>query len=212
VKKKQHMPFVYWLCSTIMYIWGKIWFRLSHHGLENIPDEGGCILASNHVSYLDPPLTGCGVRKRPVRYMARDTLMSNRFSRWLLLSLLNIPVNREQGGTAALKKGLQALKEGSALGLFPEGTRSPDGNLQPAKGGIGFLMIKSHVPVIPVYIDGSYKAYPKGAKFIKPAKISVHYGKPIQPEEFAALGEGKEVYQKAGEYVMQKIAELRDNK
>lgn len=195
-----------------MLIWGKLWFRLRHCGIENIPDEGGCILASNHVSYLDPPLTGCGVRKRPVRYMARDTLMSNRFSRWLLLSLLNIPVNREQGGTAALKKGLQALKDGSALGLFPEGTRSPDGNLQPAKGGIGFLMIKSRVPVIPVYIDGSYKAYPKGAKYIKPAKITVHFGTPIQPEEFAALGEGKEVYQKAGDYVMQKIAELRDHK
>lgn len=200
---------VYWFCRNALKLGLILYHRFRVHGAERIPRTGGCVIAANHVSFLDPPVVGCTVSGRPVRFMARDTLLRSRLMGWLLPRVFVIPISREKGDVGALKKGLQALKAGHCLGLFPEGTRSPDGNLQGAKGGIGFLLSKANVPVVPVYISGTFRAYPKGAKWIRPSKIDAYVGQPILPEELANLGSDRDAFDKIGRLVMSRIAALK---
>ena len=96
------------------------------------------------------------------------------------------------------------------MGIFPEGTRSSDGELQQAKGGVGFLIAKAGVPVVPAYVQGTFNAYPRGAKWIRPSKISVTYGTPIPPSEISALGDGRGSYDAIAALVMARIAALRE--
>lgn len=202
--------FMYRLVSGATRLWLKAWMHLDSHGAENVPASGGCVLASNHASYLDPPIVACGLKHRVVRFMARDTLFAGRFRNWFFHGIKCVPLDRTRGDVAALRKGIQLLKEGEVLGLFPEGTRSPDGQLKPAKGGIGFLIAKAGVPVVPIYVGGTFEAFPKGAKHIKRGKVSVYYGQPISFAEISGRGEGKESYQAIGDLIMSRIAFLRD--
>lgn len=189
-----------------------VWHRLSIRGAENIPDEGGVMIASNHASYLDPPVVGVGYRKRPVHFMARNTLWKPGFGKWWMDSVGCIPVARGTGDRRALTVTIKMLKEGKVVSMFPEGTRTEDGELQEAKGGVGFIIEKSQCVVVPAYIDGSYKAHAKGAKFIKPYKVTITYGKPITQEDFQALGTGREAYDAHAALIMQRIAELKNGK
>lgn len=185
------------------------WNRFSARGAEHVPVTGGCIICSNHASFLDPPIVGVGIRHRQVRFMARDTLYGNRFMNWLLKRIGVIPLDRTRGDIAALRKAIQILKSGAVVGLFPEGTRSADGQLQEPKGGIGFLIAKAGVPVVPAYISGSFHAYPRGARFVRPTKVSIVYGPPIPPETLAHLAEADDGYEQIARFVMEKIAALR---
>jgi 1-acyl-sn-glycerol-3-phosphate acyltransferase len=178
------------------------------HGVENVPASGACIIASNHASYLDPPAIASCVR-RVVRFLGRDTLMRTPFAKWVFRELRVVPIDRTKGDIAALRRGLRVLEEGGVLGLFPEGTRTLDGNLQKAKGGIGFLISKGHAPVVPVYVVGTFDAYPKGAKRAKCSKVRLFYGKPISVAEVEAIGKGREKYGEVAELVMSRIAALR---
>jgi 1-acyl-sn-glycerol-3-phosphate acyltransferase len=186
-----------------------LWNRLRIRGAENIPNEGGVLMASNHASFLDPPVVGVGYRGRPIHFMARDTLWKSKFGNWWMTRVGCIPVSRGTGDIKALKLTIKALKEGKVMSMFPEGTRTEDGELKTAKGGIGFIIEKSGCVVVPAYIDGTYKAHPKGARFIKPTKVTITYGKPITQEDFQALGSGREAYDKHAALIMQRIADLK---
>ncbi len=205
---------VYRGARDTVYVFSKIFFRLEIHGEENIPAEGSCVLASNHVSFLDPPLIACVARfkRRAVRFMARDTLYSSAFESWFLNAIHAIPLSRDKGDIAALRTAIKTIKSGSPVALFPEGTRTDDGDLKDAKGGVAFLVAKSGVPVIPIYIDGIYAAYPKTAKFIKPHKVRIFVGQPIHPSELKPKKKGTEGYKQVGDFVMSKIAQLRPSK
>jgi 1-acyl-sn-glycerol-3-phosphate acyltransferase len=200
---------LYWLCRKLLKIGLRLYNRFEVRGVEHIPSTGGCVMAANHVSFLDPPAVGCAVSGRPVRFMARDTLLHLPGLGRILAGTLIIPISRERGDVGALKKAIEALRKGDCIGLFPEGTRSPDGQLKTAKGGIGFLLAKAAVPVIPLYVDGTYRSYPKGGRFIKPCKIRVYVGKPIDPIEIAGCGSGREAYEEIGKLVMSRIAALK---
>ena len=189
-----------------------LWNRLGIRDVENIPDEGGVLLASNHASFLDPPVVGVGYRGRPIHFMARDTLWNSKFGKWWMTKVGCIPVSRGTGDMRALKTTIKMLKEGKVVSMFPEGTRTEDGELQEAKGGIGFIIEKSGCVVVPAYIDGSYKSHPKGAKLIKPTKVTIAYGKPITQEEFQALGSGRKAYDAHAALIMQRIADLKAGK
>ncbi len=184
-------------------------FRLRAFGREHVPDTGPLIVASNHASFLDPPAIGVGVWNRQVRFMARDSLFRVPVLGWILRRVGVIPLRRESGDVAALRTGLRVLKDGGVLGVFPEGTRSRDGRMQRARGGVGFLILKSGVPVVPAYIDGAYRALPKGRLLVRPTRITVRFGEPIQPEEFTGFGRGQEAYEQVGALVMERIAALR---
>ena len=186
-----------------------LWNRLRIRGAENIPNEGGVLLASNHASFLDPPVVGVGYRGRPVHFMARNTLWNSKFGTWWMTKVGCIPVSRGTGDIKALKLTIKALKEGKAVSMFPEGTRTEDGELQSAKGGIGFIIEKSGCVVVPAYIDGTYKAYPKGAKWIKAGTLTITFGVPITQDDFQALGSGREAYDQHAALIMQRIADLK---
>ena len=185
--------------------------RYKIYGLNNIPETGGVIIASNHASYIDPPVVGASSRKtRMTHFMARDTLFKKGFMNWFLHKVGVIPLDREKGDIKAMKTSIALLKAGAAVALFPEGTRSEDGTLQPPKPGIGFLVAKGEVPVVPVYVHGSYEAWSKHSGGLKRKPVAVIYGKMITREEIKGLGTGREAYLEIGELIMTRIAGLKE--
>lgn len=207
------MNFVYFLGWCGFRLAYATYFRWRVFNPERVPLVGPVILASNHASFLDPPLVGAGV-KRGINYLARDTLFRFPGVGWLLRKWNSVPVDREGGGAAGLKAILGRLLEGGAIILFPEGTRTSDGHLQPARSGIGLTVIKSSASVVPVRVFGTYEAYGRHMKLPKPYSIAVKYGKPMN---FDALRDEaktcsktrlKEIYQEIADRIMQEIALL----
>ena len=189
------------------------YFRWRVFGAENVPLKGGVILAANHASFLDPPLIGCGVR-RTISFLARESLFHFPGMGALLRSWSVVPVDRDGGGAKGLKMILNRLLAGGGIVLFPEGTRTKDGNLQPARSGIGLTVIKSEAPVVPVRVFGTFEAYGRNHKFPRPRRVMLKYGQPLN---FAALraeaktcdkARLKEIYQQVADELMAAIAKL----
>jgi len=181
-----------------------------------VPTTGAVILASNHASFLDPPLVGSGL-KRDINYLAKESLFRFPGIGALLRSWNSVPVDREGGGAKGLKIILGRLLDGGGIILFPEGTRSRDGKLQPARAGIGLVVAKSQAPVVPVRIFGAHEAYGRGMKFPRPKKVAVKYGKPMMFEKLRAEAKDcpkdrlKEIYQEIANEIMAAIAALKEN-
>jgi len=159
----------------------KVLFNWEVKGKENIPKKGGFIIASNHLSYLDPPVIGIA-SPRKLHYLAKSSLFKIPVLNFLIKIYGAIPIEREKEYSISIRKGLEILKKGGGLVIFPEGTRNPKGEVKIPKKGVAFLAYKTGVPVIPVKIKGTEKALSVGGKFIKPAKIKVIFGPPIKAE------------------------------
>jgi 1-acyl-sn-glycerol-3-phosphate acyltransferase len=204
-----HSP-LYWLSRFGVWVGLKLKYRMKISGCEHIPAEGGAVIAANHCSYLDPPVMCSCSPRRIVHFMARDTLFSNPVARWYFPRVGVMPIDRTRGDLGALKKAIAMLKEGKVIGLFPEGTRSPDGRMRDAKGGIGFLIAKGDVPVVPLYISGTHEAFPKGSDKFRPARIVARLGPAITPEEIRAAMPAKNDYEAVGALVMRRIRALSE--
>lgn len=178
--KTNFMYKVGWILSRLVF---KLFFRLKIEGADHVPVSGPVILAANHASFLDPVLVGCSIQ-REIYFMARKTLMNNRFTKWLFNNLNTVPIDRDGTGVAGFKTILNLLQAGHGVVLFPEGTRSRDGSLQPAKPGIGMLALKSNAPVVPVLISGSFEALSRDRIVPKFTKICVRFGKPIDFKQY----------------------------
>jgi len=172
-------------------------------------NHGPVILASNHQSFLDPPFVG-SVSDRAVYFLARRTLLDGWFFGWILPKLNVIPVDSEGGkDRTALKALIRILRAGQGTLVFPEGQRTPDGQLQPAQPGLGLVIAKTLAPVVPMRIFGAYDAWPIHAKWPRRGRVTIVVGQPIYfTQEDVAAG-GKEVYQRLSERVMDAIAALR---
>jgi cytidylate kinase len=209
--EKMLNPIWYRMTCNFFWVCLRLKNRIKFYGLRNVPKTGGVIVASNHASYIDPPAVGaCTYRTRMTHFMARDTLFKKGFMNWFLHKVGVIPLDRDKGDIKAMKTAIALLKDGASVALFPEGTRSLDGTLQPAKPGIGFLVAKGNAPVVPVYVHGSYAAWSKNSDGWKPNPISVIFGQLITQEEIRGLGEGREAYGLIGELIMKRIAELKE--
>lgn len=172
-----------------------------------VPESGAALIVANHTSHLDPPLVATVFRK-PIHAMARKTLFKG-FLAWLLPRINVFPVDQGKGDLASLKHMLSLLKAGNRVLMFPEGTRSKDGTLQPATPGIGFILSKAQVPVIPMRIFGAFEAWPKGAKRPRPGRITIVAGPPV---DFSGIPEGlpaREHHQACADKVMEAIAAIR---
>lgn len=207
-----YSPRLYSFCRILLLGFFKLYNRLEVSGVHHVPSSGGVLLVANHVSFLDPPALGCAVRHRTVRYLARDSLFTNPLIGRFLRGIAAVPISRERGDVGALKKALAVLKAGDCLGMFPEGTRSPDGKVQPAKSGVGFLVAKAGVPIVPAYIDGTFRALSRHHKWIRPCKIRVTIGPPILPSEIAQAGESRDQYEKIGALITERIRALEPAK
>ena len=203
---------LYGICHYILRQLYETFFRGEAVGLENIPTEGGFMIASNHASHLDPPIVG-SLFSRQVCFFARKTLWKPGFASWWLDGVGTIPVDRD-GGTdvTAIKRVLHALKKEKVIILFPEGTRSPDGNLQAAKPGVGLLACRTGVPVIPARVFGSFQAFGRDGKLRLGTPISVTYGRPLLASEYDDPSAGKDRYLRASQRIMAAIAELKESK
>jgi len=202
------MDRVYGLFHYIATVIYGIAFRGEVIGQENLPNDGAFLIASNHASHLDPPVVGSFV-PRQLCFFARKTLWKPGVASWWLDEVGTIPVDRDGGqDVSALKRVLRSLKDNKGLILFPEGTRSPDGRLQTPKAGVGFIVCKSQVPVVPARIFGSYEAFGKGSSLRPGTPISVVFGKPIAPSHYDEPSSGKDRYQIASNRIMAEIARL----
>lgn len=149
----------------------RIIYRAEVHGQENVPKEGGAIIAANHISLWDPPFVGAFCPRR-VSFMAKKELFENSVFSSIITSLGAFPVNRGAADRNAIKTALAVLSEGKCLGLFPEGTRSKSGKLGEPEAGIGLIAYKANVPIVPVAITGT------NGKGLFP-KFTIRFGKPI---------------------------------
>jgi 1-acyl-sn-glycerol-3-phosphate acyltransferase len=183
---------------------GRVGFRLRAVGAERVPRQGGLLLAANHLSMLDPALIGA-VMPRELDYMAKTELFRVPGFGGLIRRLNAHPVDRSGSDSAALRLALRLLGAGRALLVFPEGTRGPEGQLRPAQPGTGMLAALSAVPVVPVYIQGSGRALPRGAVLPRPVRVTVTIGTPLR----FARERGRGRYQDISDEIMAAIGRLK---
>ncbi|HXY60476.1 MAG TPA: lysophospholipid acyltransferase family protein [Chthoniobacterales bacterium] len=202
------MNFYYWLGYHLSRWLARLLFgfRIIHR--ERVIQSGPVILAVNHQSFLDPPLAG-NASDRAIFFLAKKSLMDVPILGWLLPKLNVIPVNLDGGDRGALKTLLRILNVGGCALVFPEGTRTPDGNLQPAEPGLGLLIAKTRAPVVPMRIFGAFDAWPIHGKLRLFRKITVVVGEPIHFSEADVAGRGRDLYLRLSQRVMSAIAALQ---
>jgi 1-acyl-sn-glycerol-3-phosphate acyltransferase len=198
---------LYWVCYTAAGLIARTVFSYRAFGQENIIEEGPAIMAANHQSYLDPPLIGITCRNE-LYFLARKTLFEKKLLGPLISRVNALPVDLSRGDLTAVRSIINLLKEGNRTVIFPEGTRSRDGKIQPARPGIGMIIAKTLVPVVPMRIFGSFEAWPKGGK-ITPHRVTVVVGKPIRFAEEDFTENNRETYQKISERVLATIAAIQ---
>lgn len=203
----------YWIARSLFRAAFKTCFRWRVYHPERVPAAGPVILAANHASFMDPPVVGSAAL-RGIHYLARESLF-----RWpgigaLLRSVNAVPVDRDAGAVSGLRTIMERLELGEAIVLFPEGTRTFDGNLLPAQAGIGLVVVKSGVPVIPVRLFGTYEAWPRHRKLPRCHPIVVKFGPPISfgplvdEAKTAPKMRLKQIYAEIAERIMAAIAAM----
>jgi 1-acyl-sn-glycerol-3-phosphate acyltransferase len=203
--------FAGWCAARALF---RVVFRARFYGAEQVPASGPVILAANHASFLDPPLIGAGLR-RQVHFLARNTLFDHPLLGAVLRSWEVVPVDRDGAGAAGLKTILDRLLAGGAILLFPEGTRTHDGQLQPARAGIGLIVIKSECPVVPVRVFGTYEAHGRHRRLPRLRAVAVTYGVPLDfaaqrvEARAGAKPRLKAIYQEVADEIMARIATLQ---
>jgi len=201
------MNFSYWLGRCIFRESARGLFDFRVIGGEKLSFAGPALIASNHVSFLDPPFVGQAFDEA-IHYFARKSLFDHPLVGKVLRSWQAIPIDRDKPDASSLKATIRLLRAGKKVLMFPEGTRSPDGSLQPAEAGVGLFVAKGGAPVLPVRIYGTYEAYPRGAKTFRPARITLVVGDLWQPDLDSYSQTGKDLYQALADDVMQRIAGL----
>ena len=201
----------YRFIRAVLYIIYKVLFRFRYSGSVNVPGEKeprGVILAPNHASYLDPPILGISLKRR-VTYLAKDYLFKHGFVGWVLRNIGAYPIKSDSGNDfKSIRDLIRILKQGACVVVFPEGTRSPDGNFQEPESGIGFLAAKSGAWVVPAYIHGSYAAMPKGTSGVKMKPVQIFYGEPFLASE-EKFGTGEVAYMAVSRHIMEEIKKLK---
>ncbi len=190
-----------------------LWYRIVHFAgvvdSKNIPSKGGFIVAANHASNYDPPLIGISTWRRTFHYMAKDTLFNPPLG-FLLGWMGAIPVKRGAVDRNAWDNVIDTVKEGQIVALFPEGTRTLDGEIHEGKAGTGMLVYKSRCQVIPLYIHGNYRAWKKGQLLPTPfTRMVMVFGKPMSFEDEFKMEEKKETYILITKKIMDEIKRLK---
>jgi 1-acyl-sn-glycerol-3-phosphate acyltransferase len=198
---------VYFLGYTIAKTVGRLSYKYRVINPERLIEEGPAIVASNHASFLDPPMVGVAFRK-PIFYLARKTLFDNPIFGWIYRNMNSIPVDQKRPGMSSLKTIIRLVKAGNRVLIFPEGQRSWDGTLGEGMPGVGFVVAKSRAPVIPVRVFGAAKALPRGAKFPRRSKITIVVGEPIRFSEEELNSKEKANYQRISDRIMDAIGAL----
>lgn len=201
------MKWIYWFGWMIFGSAFRGLFGMRVIGREHLITEGPVLVASNHQSYLDPPLIG-NLYQDEMVYLARKTLF-NSFTRWVYKHWNAIPVDQDRPDMASLKTIIRKLREGNRVLIFPEGARTHNGDIGEAAPGIGLIAVKSGAVIQPVRIRGAREALPRGSARIRFARVSVHVGPPIRlSDEELRAAKSKEDYDRIAKRIMDAIKAL----
>lgn len=172
-------PTLVWRSAqTIVRVWTTLWFDLKVFGIRNIPRSGGVLIVSNHQGNLDPLILGARV-PRPMSFMAKSELFRNRAFAWLIRGLGAFPVRQGTADVRAIKETVQRLQEGRMLNIFPEGSRTVTGEINPMEPGAALVVRKAGVPIVPAAIVGSFEAWPKGKRLFRRHPVRIVFGPPL---------------------------------
>lgn len=188
----------YRFARTLCRAYLKIFRRWRVYGLENVPREGGVLVAANHTSYLDPVVVGCALHRR-VSYMGKTELFQIPVLRQIIVALGTFPVRREGVDREAIRTALAYLKRGKAVGIFPEGARSKNGRLTKPQLGTAMLALKADVPIIPVAIVGS-----PGFR----DRVGISFGRPLVFPEYRGKRPPRAALEQISDLVMARIEEM----
>ncbi|NQT33386.1 MAG: 1-acyl-sn-glycerol-3-phosphate acyltransferase [Candidatus Omnitrophica bacterium] len=188
----------------------RVLFKLKVSGRENVPKRPYVVI-SNHNSYLDPALIGIVCRGDHVDFMAKRELFGEPFFGSWARAVGAIPLNRDDSLGSGLKESIKRIKRGRVISMFPEGTRSLDGSIQRAQKGVGFLIGKADIPVLPIYIKNSGIALTSDGKINRGTSVAVYAGKTISPDDPRLAGyKAKKDYQAIADMAMESVTELKE--
>lgn len=186
--------FAQMLVSTLL----RIVYRVRVEGDNSLKGLKGCIIYSNHFSFLDPIVLGCFIKPQ-VRFMAKKELFSSKFSNFVLTRLGAFPVRRGETDISAIKNAIRVLRNGQVLGIFPEGTRNKGESLLEAEPGLSMIAIKARVPVVPVAIKSNYKPF---------NQVIIRIGKPINLNEYYEKKLSVKEHKELSNRLMEKVAQM----
>jgi len=199
--------FIGWLGSLL---YATLYHRYRVYGRRHCPPAGrGAVLAANHASYVDPTLIGIAFYHR-IWYLARNTLFEgSRLARWILINISAIPISRERLDLSTLRRLQQLCADGQQIVIFPEGTRTPDGALHAAHAGVGLLADALKVDIVPVYLHGTYEAFPRHSAWPRPKQVVACFGPSLPIAAYHALPRGRERYERIAQDIMAAITKLQ---
>lgn len=184
----------------------RILWRFREKGAEFIPKKGGVIIASNHAAYVDPPFLGAA-STRELYYLTKSELFNNGLFGWLIRKYNAFPIIRGSFDRKGMSQAAELLREKKALLLFPEGTRSRDGNLLEPKLGLGKIALEAGVPIVPAYIANSKDLF---STFLKRRRLVILFGSPILKSWLDRIPKDKEGYKRIGQEIMSRIRMLKE--
>ncbi|MEU0303448.1 lysophospholipid acyltransferase family protein [Streptomyces sp. NPDC006175] len=189
-------------------------FRPRIEGLDHIPDDGAAIVAGNHLSFSDHFLMPAILRRR-ITFLAKAEYFTGpgikgKLTAAFFHSIGQIPVDRsgKEAGQAAIREGLGVLSKGELLGIYPEGTRSPDGRLYKGKVGVAVMAIRAGVPVIPCAMVGTFEIQPPGQKVPSVKRVTIRFGEPLDFSRYAGMEDQKAAIRAVTDEIMYAILGL----
>lgn len=195
--------------STLVRFFLGFLFQTRYYNRHLIPDQGGFLLVSNHISFMDPPLMGLSTSPREINFLAKKELFKYPVFGWLIRSFNAIPVRRGRIDRDLIQRLKALVTKGQALLMFPEGTRSRIGDLLPGKPGVGMLALQAQVPIVPAYLTGTTSLI---KALFRRAAISVTFGKPITVPDLQKYPFDKEGYRQLSQDLMERIRQIRDTR
>ena len=204
---------MYWIVKGILKPLLRLIYRIRAEGRENVPKEGPAIIAANHLSFLDSFFIPLVVKRRRVTYLAKADYFKSWKTAWFFKMVGQIPTEREGGEKSkqALDVALEVLKDGNLLGIYPEGTRSPDGYLHRGRTGVARLALAAGVPVIPCGLVGTERVMPKDAKLPRLTgrlQVRVRFGQPLDFSRYAGRETDRMVLRSVTDEIMYEIMQL----
>jgi 1-acyl-sn-glycerol-3-phosphate acyltransferase len=208
---------LYGIVRAIIGWWAGWYLGLKVIGREHVPKSGGFVVAGNHVSYLDIPMLGCALG-RQADFMGKRELFHHPVIGWIYRRLGGFPIRRGGVTKEALNEAVRRLQAGRVVVIYPEGGINRTGELLPPKPGIGLIVARAGVPVLPAYVTGTDEALPRGAKWVRPRQVTVRFGPPLRFAPMASELEDDDsehedqarmYYMEVGRRVMEAIGRLR---